>query len=61
MNVQPGLGSLHLVFVREHNRIVAKLAEVQPEWSQEKLFNEARKIIGALMQQITYSDYFQSR
>ena len=59
--MQPGLGSLHLVFAKEHNRIVTKLAEVQPQWSQEKLFNEARKIIGALMQHITYSDYFISK
>ncbi|KAK3092471.1 hypothetical protein FSP39_003219 [Pinctada imbricata] len=58
-NVVPNLSALHIAFVREHNRIAKKLAEVNPDWSgdDEKLFQEARKIVGAYMQHITYDEY----
>ncbi|CAC5420741.1 PXDN [Mytilus coruscus] len=58
VNVQPGLGHLHLLFVREHNRIVDELKNVQPSWTEDQLYNEARKIIGAIIQHITYNEYF---
>ncbi|KAK3108739.1 hypothetical protein FSP39_014520 [Pinctada imbricata] len=57
VNVQPGLGGLHLLFVREHQRIVRRLAQVRPKWKDGRLYQEARKIVGALMQQITYGEY----
>ncbi|XP_063423837.1 peroxidase mlt-7-like [Mytilus trossulus] len=60
VNIQPGLGSLHLVFMKEHNRIVDQLRARQPEWTDDKLFNEARKIIGAIIQHITYSEWLQN-
>ncbi|XP_052093424.1 peroxidasin homolog isoform X2 [Mytilus californianus] len=58
VNVQPGLGHLHLLFVREHNRIVDELKNVQPSWTEDQLYNEARKIVGAIIQHITYNEYF---
>ncbi|XP_052093420.1 peroxidasin homolog pxn-2-like [Mytilus californianus] len=60
VNVQPGLGSLHLVFMKEHNRIVDELKTRQPGWTDDKLFNEARKIIGAIIQHITYNEWLEN-
>uniref|UniRef100_A0AC35TFV4 CHK domain-containing protein n=1 Tax=Rhabditophanes sp. KR3021 TaxID=114890 RepID=A0AC35TFV4_9BILA len=54
---QPGLTVIHNVFQREHNRIVRTLAEINPTWNDEKLFQEGRKILGAVYQHITYSEY----
>lgn len=61
MNVQPGLGYMHLLFVRFHNYIVDQLQEINGDWGTEKLFNEARKIVGATIQHITYKEWFNSK
>ena len=59
VNVVPNLAALHIVFIREHNRLVSKLAKLNTTWktNDEKLFQTARKIIGAYMQQFTYEEY----
>ncbi|XP_069089251.1 lactoperoxidase-like [Pleurodeles waltl] len=56
-NQNLGLLSIHTIFVREHNRLARELNKLNPHWEDEKLFQEARKIIGAHIQQITYRDY----
>ncbi|XP_046632725.1 peroxidase-like isoform X2 [Daphnia pulicaria] len=56
-NEQPGLSSMHTAWMREHNRLVRKLAELNPHWNDERLFHEARKIVGAQMQHISYNEF----
>ncbi|XP_034026229.1 eosinophil peroxidase-like [Thalassophryne amazonica] len=51
------LTSLHVLFVREHNRLARALAKLNPSWNGERLYQEARKIIGAYMQIITFRDF----
>ncbi|XP_035303737.1 eosinophil peroxidase [Cricetulus griseus] len=53
----PKLTSLHTLFVREHNRLATELRRLNPGWSGDKLYNEARKIVGAMVQIITYRDF----
>ncbi|KAG8189104.1 hypothetical protein JTE90_028647 [Oedothorax gibbosus] len=54
-NENPVLASLHIIWMREHNRIVDLLSH--KPWSQDTLFHVARKIVGALLQHITYGEY----
>ena len=60
VNVVPSLGGNHLLFVREHNRIAEELRKVRPDWDARTLFQETRKIIGALLQQVTYGEFLPS-
>ena len=39
----PGLSSLHTIFVREHNRIATFIAASVPQWSDEDVFQFTRR------------------
>ena len=51
------LTSMHTVFLREHNRIAAELASQFPNLTDEELYQGARKLVGAIVQSITYNEY----
>ena len=57
VNEQAGLVTMHTLLVREHNRIAKQLLVLNPHWSGERVYQEARKIVGAVVQKITYDDY----
>ena len=54
---QPSLSMIHTVFVREHNRLAEMLASANPSLDDENIFQEARKIVVAEIQHITYNEY----
>lgn len=56
-NMHPWLTSVHSLWVREHNRIARALAATNPGWSSDKLYHEARRIVIAEMQHITYKHW----
>jgi peroxidase len=51
------LTALQILFVRNHNRIASELQQEHPDWSDEQLYQEARKLNIATEQMITYNDY----
>nr|8OGI_B Chain B, Eosinophil peroxidase heavy chain [Homo sapiens] len=53
----PKLAAMHTLFMREHNRLATELRRLNPRWNGDKLYNEARKIMGAMVQIITYRDF----
>ncbi|WAR22982.1 PXDN-like protein [Mya arenaria] len=57
VNEQPALISMHTVWMREHNRLARGLALLNPFWDNDRLFQEARRILGAELQHITYSEF----
>lgn len=57
VNEQPALTSMHTVWLREHNRLVLELSQINPHWNDDRLFFETRKIVGAMMQKITFGEW----
>lgn len=52
-----GLTALHTVFIRFHNKMARQLQKLNPHWSEETVFQETRKIVGAYIQVITYKEF----
>ncbi|XP_025074585.1 uncharacterized protein LOC105429244 [Pogonomyrmex barbatus] len=57
LSEQPALTSLHIVFLRLHNRLAMELSALNSHWSDEKVFQETRRIVGAVVQHITYREF----
>ncbi|HEX5106704.1 MAG TPA: peroxidase family protein, partial [Pirellulaceae bacterium] len=56
-NEQVGLTAMHTLFVREHNRLAARIAQVFPHANDEQVYQLARKIVGAELQIVTYNEF----
>ena len=54
-NEQPVLLSLHTLFLREHNWHAARVRLIHPTWTDEQVFQEARRFVIAEVQSITYT------
>lgn len=48
---------MHTLFNRQHNRIAAELVELNPSWTDEIVYQEARRIVIAQFQHITFKEW----
>lgn len=56
-NEQLGLLAMHTLWLREHNRVAGQLLAVNPHWDSDTVYHEARKVVGAVIQHITYQHW----
>jgi hypothetical protein len=56
-NEQVGLTAMHTLFVREHNYWARRIARALPGASDQDIYQIARSIVGAEVQEITYTEF----
>jgi peroxidase len=56
-NENPALLAMHTLWAREHNRLASQVASEQPDWTDEEIFQYARRVVGAEIQSITYQEF----
>lgn len=51
------LTSMHLLWARHHNYVAESLQKFNPKWNDERVFQEAKRIVAAQLQHITYNEF----
>ena len=59
-NEHIALLAIHTLFVREHNRLADAILDRNPDWTDEQIFQRARKIVAAEIAAITFEEYLPS-
>ncbi|XP_001946575.2 peroxidase [Acyrthosiphon pisum] len=57
VNLNLGIALFHNMFLRFHNFVAFKLKTGNAMWSDEKLYQESRRFVGAIIQHITYTQF----
>lgn len=57
MNQNTEIAVSQIMFMRLHNLLANELSRVNPDWGDTILYHEARRIVIAILQHITYNEY----
>ncbi|KAL8612496.1 hypothetical protein ACOMHN_053750 [Nucella lapillus] len=57
VNEQPALATIHTIFLRLHNLIAERIQRARPGLSNEEVYQRARKLVGAITQNILYGEW----
>lgn len=57
VNYNPYLMAMQTLFLREHNRLCSELVKKHPDWTDEQLYQHARRTVIGLIQSITYNEW----
>jgi len=57
VNIMPELTVIHTIWMREHNRIAREIVALKPAWGDERIYQEARRIVSAEMENIVYNEF----
>lgn len=56
----PGIAALQTLLLRRHNQHAQALHALNPHWNDEQLYLEARRLLVAESNHITYSQYMEA-
>lgn len=56
-NQHPNMAVQTISLLRLHNTLCDELVKINPSWDDERLYQEARKIVIGMYQHITYNEY----
>lgn len=59
-DVHPGFTLLVTAQLRYHNKIAEQLAVIRTDWDDDRLYQESKKIVTAMHQHITYTQWVDS-
>jgi hypothetical protein len=57
VNENPALQAMQTLFLREHNRLAEQIGASQPNLSDEEIYQQARRMVVAELQVITYREF----
>jgi len=57
VNLDLGTALFRNMFLRFHNFVAFKLRTGRDTWSDETLYQESRRIVGAVIQHVTYAEF----
>ncbi len=57
MNENPGLQSMHTLWMKEHNRLARALKAENPSLGDEELYQEAKRYLTAEWQQVVMAEF----